>query len=257
MPTASENSLAADAAPARHKVHVVLQNKGGIGKTIASMNLTQYLRDSRNLTVQAIDLDPMSHTLAEYPGLRAKPVDLFETGHANLNGTGIDGLAESMLTDDASFVIDNGAAGFVRFGAYLAESEFSALLAEHGRDLIIHAVIAGADMTPQCILGLDTILTAFPASVPVVVWLNEHHGPIEIDGLGFKDMKIYRDNAARFSGLVRLPRLSPLFLQDFNEMLRRRLTYAEAINSPDFHIMNKQRLVMVRREVWKQLDPVL
>jgi hypothetical protein len=61
----------------------------------------------------------------------------------------------------------------------------------------------------------------------------------------------------RFAGLVRLPRLSPLFLQDFAEMLRRRLTYAEAIGAPSFHIMNKQRLVMTRRAVWEQLDKVL
>ena len=229
-------------------------NKGGIGKTIVSMNLIQFLRDSKQQTVHAIDLDPMNHTLAEYPGMHAKPVDLFADGHADLKGRDIDDLAQSMLTEDASFVIDNGAAGFVRFGGYLAESEFADLLAERGRDLIIHAVIAGGDMAPQCVLGLHTLMTSFPASVRIVVWLNQHHGPIEVEGMCFQDMKIYRDNATRFAGLVHLPRQSALFLQDFSAMLRRRLTYEEAIASPDFHIMNKQRLVMMRRAIWKQLD---
>ena len=229
-------------------------NKGGIGKTVVSMNLIQFLRTSKKQTVHAIDLDPMNHTLAEYPGMHAKSVDLFDDGHADLKGREIDDLAQSMLTEDASFVIDNGAAGFVRFGGYLAESEFAALLAEHGRDLIVHAVIAGGDMTSQCILGLHTLMSSFPASVPIVVWLNEHAGPIEIGGLGFQEMKIYRDNQTRFAGLVHLPRQSALFLKDFTEMLRRRLTYDEAIDSPDFHIMNKQRLVMTRRMIWQQLD---
>jgi hypothetical protein len=254
----SKNSPVDEAIPVRHQVHVILQNKGGIGKTIVAMNLIQFLRDERNLQVTAIDLDPMNHTLAEYAGLRAKSVDLFEDdGHADLKGGELDGLAQAMLTDAASFVIDNGAAGFVRFGGYLAESEFATMLADHGRDLVIHAVVAGGDMASQCILGLNTLLTSFPPAVRVVVWLNEHHGPVEIDGMGFQEMKIYRDNVMRFAGLVRLPRLSPLFLQDFAEMLRRRLTYAEAIGAPSFHIMNKQRLVMTRRAVWEQLDKVL
>ena len=40
-------------------------------------------------------------------------------------------------------------------------------------------------------------------------------------------------------------------------MLRRRLTYAEAIESPDFFIMNKQRLVQIRRGIWQQLEAIL
>jgi hypothetical protein len=69
-------------------------------------------------------------------------------------------------------------------------------------------------------------------------------------------MKIYRDNAKRITGLVHLPHLSSLFLQDFNEMIRQRLTFQEAIDSPAFHVMNRQRLTMTRRAVWKQLDEI-
>lgn len=228
-------------------------NKGGVGKTIVSMNIVQYLRD-RGRAVQAIDLDPSNHTLAEYHAIHARPVKLLAAGHTSLKGQELDALAQSMLTDDASFVIDNGSSGFVHMGGYLAETEFAELLAERDRDLVVHAVIAGGDMMSQCILGLHTILTSFPASVRVVAWLNEHSGATEIDGMGFQEMKIYRDNGPRFAGLVTMPALKPLFLQDFNEMLRRRLTYDEAISSPDFFIMNRQRLVMVRRMIWDQLD---
>jgi hypothetical protein len=90
--------------------------------------------------------------------------------------------------------------------------------------------------------------------VRLVVWPNEHSGPVEIDGLTFEEMTIYRDSRDRIAGLIRLPRLAPLFLQDFNDMIRRRLTYEEAVGSPEFHIMNKQRLVMIRRAIWEQLE---
>jgi hypothetical protein len=247
--TSSENSPKAN-------IHVVLQNKGGIGKSLVSLNLVQYLRESRKQTVQAIDLDPMNHTLAEFTGIRAVSVDLFDASHTDLKGREIDELAVSMLNEDSSFVIDNGAAGFVRFGGYLADTEFAAMLAERDRNLILHAVIAGGDMAAQCVLGLHTLLSSFPETVRFVIWLNEHSGPVEIDGQSFEKMKIYLDNAKRIAGLVRLPRLSSLFLQDFNEMIRQRLTYEEALTSPAFHVMNRQRLLMTRRAVWKQLDEI-
>lgn len=250
--TSSENSSKADV---RHKIHVVLQNKGGIGKSLVSFNLIQYLRENRK-QVEAIDLDPMNHTLAEFAGIRAKRVDLFDASHTELRGRELDELAVAMLNEDSSFVIDNGAAGFVRFGAYLADTEFAELLTERNRDLVIHAVIAGGGMAPQCVIGLHTLLSSFPETAPVVIWLNEHSGPVEIDGSSFEEMKIYQDNAKRIAGLVRLPRLSPLFLQDFNEMIRQRLTYEETLASPAFHIINKQRLVITRRAVWKQLDGI-
>jgi hypothetical protein len=258
LSTPSENSPdeAAPAAAVRHKIHCVLNNKGGIGKTLVSMNLIQFLRD-RGLQVQAIDLDPMNHTLAEYPGMKARSVSLLEKDHADIQGREMDGICQSMLTEDASFVIDNGAAGFVRFGGYLVETEFSDVLGQYNRDLIIHAVVAGGDMTLQCIAGLDVILSSFPPSVKVVVWLNEHTGPVELNGKSFEDMRGYTENIHRIAGLVRLRRQPSLFLQDFNEMLRRRLTYAEAIDSPDFFIMNKQRLVQIRRGIWQQLEAIL
>jgi hypothetical protein len=254
LPTQILSASSPAKADARHKVHVVLQNKGGIGKSLVSLNLVQYLRD-RKLSISAIDLDPMNHTLAEFSGIQARPVDLFDASHTDLKGREIDELAVSMLNEDSSFVIDNGAAGFVRFGDYLADNDFAGLLAERDRDLVVHAVIAGGDMASQCVQGLHTLLTSFPASVPVVVWLNEHTGPINPD-VDFEEMKIYRDNAKRIAGLVRLPRLSSLFLQDFNEMIRQRLTYEEALTSPAFHVMNRQRLLMTRRAVWKQLDEI-
>jgi hypothetical protein len=117
-------------------------------------------------------------------------------------------ICQTMMTEDASFVIDNGAAGFVRLGSYLVETEFSDLLAQYNRDLLVHAVVAGGDMALKCPAGLDTVLSAFPPSVKVVIWLNEHSGPVEVDGKVFEDWKGYTDNIRRIPGLVRLRRSS-------------------------------------------------
>src|SRR5438552_11796554 len=49
-------------------VHIALQGKGGVGKSLVSAILSQYLA-SKGQDVLAIDADPVNHTLAEYRGL--------------------------------------------------------------------------------------------------------------------------------------------------------------------------------------------
>jgi hypothetical protein len=100
--------------------------------------MAERLRDRRKLTVQAIDLDPMNHSLCEFTDIHAKPVALFEH-----DGRQLDTLAEAMLTEDVSFIIDNGAAGFLQGGSYLAETDFASLLPDRKRELLLHAVVAG------------------------------------------------------------------------------------------------------------------
>src|SRR5438876_12123301 len=52
-------------------VHIALQGKGGVGKSLVSAILSQYL-SSKGQDVLAIDADPVNHTLAEYRGLAVR-----------------------------------------------------------------------------------------------------------------------------------------------------------------------------------------
>jgi hypothetical protein len=54
-----------------------------------------------------------------------------------------------------------------------------------------------------------------------------------------------------------LEHLNPIsFGQNLLEMLDRKLTFAEAGSSPDFSIVPKQRLTLVRRAIFDQLAAV-
>ena len=67
-------------------------------------------------------------------------------------------------------------------------------------------------------------------------------------------MAIYRSHQERFLGLVTLPRLSAFFAVDLKVAQTKHLTYEEAITSPDTYLMNKQRLAIIRKQLWAQLD---
>src|SRR5271165_4554696 len=58
-------------------VHLILQGKGGVGKSFAAFLLAQYLPD-KSVLVRCFDADPINNTLASFPALNAVKVDLIE-----------------------------------------------------------------------------------------------------------------------------------------------------------------------------------
>ncbi len=60
-------------------IHISLQGKGGVGKSLISAILSQYLL-SKGQDVQGIDADPVNQTLAEYRGLAVNRLNLLKEG---------------------------------------------------------------------------------------------------------------------------------------------------------------------------------
>lgn len=254
---ASADSSSRKTTAERRQIHCVLTGKGGIGKTFAAWCMVQYLRE-KGIPTEAIDTDPVNRSLHGYAALRAKFVPILQADKVSIDVKEIDRLAETIFTTDSDFVIDNGAASFLPFGSYLSDTEFADFADQQGRDLVIHAIIAGGSSMAPTILGLDTVFRSFPPPARVVVWLNAYLGDLEVEGQKFHTMPIYTDNTKRISGVVQLPELATFgFRPNVQEMLMRHLTFQEAIDSPDFMLLEKQRLTQVRRRIWQQLDGAL
>src|SRR6476469_8349502 len=91
-------------------MHLSLQGKGGVGKSLTSSILAQYLT-GRGKSVKCVDTDPVNQTLTQYKGLRASHLSLLRNG--GIDARGFDGLMERVLTEHGVFVVDNGASTFV------------------------------------------------------------------------------------------------------------------------------------------------
>ena len=75
------------------------------------------------------------------------------------------------------------------------------------------------------------------------------------DGKTFEQMKIYQDIKKRIETVVNLPAFTDeLFPQDIASMLKSRLTFKEAIASPDQTLMSRHRLKVAQREFYSRLD---
>jgi hypothetical protein len=91
----------------------------------------------------------------------------------------------------------------------------------------------------------------------LVVWLNEYFGEVKQHGASFPDMAVYKNHREKIHGVVAMVRRNAdTFGRDVEQMISRKLTFDEAVNTPDFTIMAKQRLRVIQRDLFEQLDAI-
>ncbi|WP_417844411.1 conjugal transfer protein TraL [Thalassospira sp.] len=240
-------------------INMTLQGKGGVGKSFISSLLAQYyLPRAENL--QCFDTDPVNQTFAGYKGFPVETIRLGER-QDEINARYFDALIEKIidLPEEAVVVIDNGASTFLPLLGYLVEAQAFDVLRELGHEIRLHTVVIGGQGANDTIQGLGQILTHLP-DLPIVVWLNEYFGRIErrmTNGQieAFEQSGVYKKNSDRIHALVRLPEVrKETFGHDIEQMMRARLTFDEAVQSPEFAVMARQRLKMTWRTLHATME---
>lgn len=236
------------------EVHLIVQGKGGVGKSFTSMIVAQYIASAaqNGTPVHCFDTDPVNQTFSRYAALKPEIINIL-TADNTIDTRRLDGLVEKMIEADG-IAVDNGAATFVPLMSYIAENHVDELLKENGIRLFLHVPIMGGQALEDCVVGLSTTINAIDADV--VVWLNEYNGVIKSsENKEFTDFSVYKDNKAKIIGIVHIPRRNPdTFGKDIQTMTAANLTFAEADALPDFGIMTRQRLRTVKRDLFAQLE---
>lgn len=234
------------------KIHMVLQGKGGVGKSFIAATLAQY-KTSKGQKPLCIDTDPVNSTFAGYKALNVQRLQIMEADQ--INPRNFDKLVELIASSKDDIIIDNGASSFVPLSHYLISNEVPTLLADMGHELIVHTVITGGQALLDTVSGFAQIVSQFPTEVVFVVWLNPYWGAIEHEGKNFEQLKAYTANKARVSAIVTIPTLKEeTFGRDLSEMLQDRLTFDEALSMESRTIMTRQRLKIVKGQLFGQLD---
>ncbi len=229
---------------------VTLQGKGGVGKSFLTAAFAQWLVD-RGRPVACIDTDTLNPTLLQYKPLKATHLKLSQN-HV-IDPRALDALVGIVTAapEDAQVVVDVGSNGFETLMAYEVENGVFALLAELGHQVVVQTVIAGGPDAEETIKGTMALLAA--TDVPLILWLNEHLGPLEIQGQPITQARFLHEARERILGTILLPaRTKATFGKDIEEMLRQRLTFGEAIAG--FDLMPRTRIKRIRDDLWGQLD---
>jgi hypothetical protein len=237
--------------PDTNAIHLSLQGKGGVGKSLVASILAQYFH-ARGRGIRCIDTDPVNRTLFQYKALDVTRLELLRDG--GIDQRGFDSLMETVLTEDTTFVVDNGASTFIPLWNYILESSAVDVLTRAGKRLYVHTVITGGQALLDTLHGFKSLADS-TSDRNIIVWLNEYFGRIERDGKRFEEMGAYRESESKVFGSVHLAkRNQDTFGRDLEDVISRKLTLDEAIKGGPFSIMTKQRLKVMQRDWFEQLD---
>ena len=237
-------------------IHLTLQGKGGVGKSLIAAILAQFFKNSGR-DVRCIDTDPVNRTFAQYTALSADRLQLRDE-HNRIDQRSFDTLMERFLTEDgATFVVDNGSSTFLPLWHYLLENNALDCLRDSGRKVYVHTVITGGQALVDTLNGFHELAQTTQGR-NIVVWVNEYFGRVEADGKKLSDMAAFRENADKVCGAIVIPkRNQDTFGRDLEEMISAKLTFREAIDERKMPIMAKQRLTLVQRDLFEQLDKLV
>lgn len=232
------------------EVHFVLQGKGGVGKSLISSLLTQFLV-AQNQVVRCYDTDPVNQTFSRFQGLNTQQIDIL-TPHKTVDASKFDILIEQLVEQDGVAVIDNGAATFVPLIGYLRENNVIDFLKANDVNVVVHVPVVGGQASQDTAVGLNSVLSDFDCAV--VVWANHFWGNVE-QAKALEDWIAIKKHKDRILSFVHLKQYNPdTFGKDIAKMSTEALTMDEAIQSAAFGLMSKQRIKTFKKDIFEQLN---
>lgn len=238
------------------KIHIILQGKGGVGKSLIASLLTQYLIHKLNDPKKPptlIDTDPINKTFSRYERLPVNALDIIE--NEEINQRKFDEIIEIIAQSKGDTVIDNGASSFIALSTYIKEMSIPEVLRSLGHELIIHTVITGGQALNDTLVGFAQMANHLSGNTKFIVWLNPYWGEVKSSGKTFEQMNVYKTNKEAITALIQIPEYKQeTFGHDLSTMLNQNLTFEEAINDSNKTIMTRQRLKIMQDDIFKRLD---
>ncbi len=238
------------------KAHFMLQGKGGIGKSFASVAFTQWLQNQGKENLLFLDLDQENPTFSQFKGIDAIAVNVMAEGR-NIDARKFDQAMMQTFENKGDVYVDTGANTFSPLLAYVIENGIFSMLIESGITPIIHSVIGGGDTFFDTLTGFHDLATNLP-DIGMIVWKNQHFGDLVTpDGKALEATKAWDKAKGQVIGEVALTRRTPAtFGKDISDLLSLRLTLAEARQSGKFNFIALNRLSAIYSDIFSQLDKI-
>jgi hypothetical protein len=228
-----------------------MEGKGGVGKSLVASLLFQYLKFHEK-PVSGCDTDPVNSTFAGYTEFGVSTLPLMNG--EDIDSRKFDELIDNIcsLSEDEHIIVDNGASSFVALCSYAKESGALTILSNQGHTVLLHSVVTGGLGMQDTLMNIESLIKHF--QFPIVAWLNPYFGEIVTDGRDFWEFKVYKSDPSRFKAVIKLPKFkAETFGRDFEDILIRRWTFDQAINS-SLPIMARSRLSATWQKIRQTMD---
>jgi len=233
---------------------MILQGKGGVGKSMIAAMLAQYKLNQKQ-QILCIDSDPVNPTFAGYEAFNVQKLKIIDKD--KINPLAFDYLVEMIAQNNIETIIDNGASSFIELSNYMVGNNIAGTLLSLQHQLVIHTVITGGQAFVDTVNSYTEIIKRFPSNTLIIVWLNPFWGVVNEGHNNFYELSSYLDYKDRLAAVIEFPNLTPdTFGRDFNAMLEARKTFVECEQSPALMIMARQRLKQTKDMIFAQMDKV-
>ena len=239
------------AATSHADIHMVLQSKGGVGKTVVAALYTEWLRENGN-DVTPISTDPANQTLIRYRDLNARHHELMDSNE-HIDQRQFDVLMEEWLTKETTFVVDNGASCFHPLWNYIKENDVVQILEQANRRLFIHNVICASERLYEDTLRGFADWARLVNDGRIVLWLNDHFRPIDLED--FQRQPEVVEHKSKVAGLIRLSTpTNEVAARNFQTLIQDCKTFREANADPNFLLMDKHRLARIKHDLFASIS---
>ncbi len=220
------------------RLNLILNGKGGVGKSFFAVNLVQYLKD-RDRQHIAFDTDNENSTLKRFHS-SAQFIDISESRE-------LDDIFAA-LAKVAVVIVDCRAASTELFLDYFTEIDVVEVCKRLGSQMTaIMPVNHEADSLDQ----IDRFAEQQGTRFSYVILKNEVHS----DSFALYDRSATRKRLTNELGAreIIMTRLPSWLVEQLN---RTNLTITQAKCHADFSLLDRQRLIMWQRRLYEQIDSV-
>lgn len=248
---------------ANNDVHFVMQEKGGVGKTLVAYFLAQYLREKCDAAdLLCFDIDASNNSLARFRGLNVRALDLVENGE--IPQEKFHPIFNELFGSDQPLVVDIGTSAVIAFLDFAVKMGlFEQIAADLGRRLFVHVVLMGgaeAEDTLESFKGIGGALPAAPGMAFLVPWCNPYHGKVIFDGdMSLKDTVIYKslDEKGTLTEPIEIPERGAAFARTLNKITRDGLTFADAKQEKSLDFAEKHIVEQIRKGLYAEISAKL
>jgi len=222
----------------KKRLILILNGKGGVGKSFFAVNFVQYLKD-RQIAHAAFDSDDENSTLKRFHS----EVEFINASQP----TEIDKMVHA-LDDHDVVVVDCRAASTRIFLNYFEETRLPDILDDLGARLTIACPV---NHELDSIYQIQRLANAIGGEADFVIVRNEVHG----EGFELFDKSKLRQKLLSELGAkeIIVRKMRKWLVEGLQKS---KLTPTTARNHEDFFLMDRQRLVMWQRDFYEQLDSV-
>jgi len=133
-------------------IHIILQSKGGVGKSFVALHLAQHFTN-QSVPTAVFDSDPATPTLANYQALKARYINFMRDDDLDMKQ--LDVLPNEIVEASRQVVVlDTGSSNFIPLVSYLKSNRILEVFAELGRRVVIHSVLVGGAGARETLAGL-------------------------------------------------------------------------------------------------------